>query len=250
MMTRCRISFVLPILLCALARPIPAAAQARGAAPADVNGFKVGDTVQVDTAFGWGDAQIVSAVGNEYKVRVAGTVVSKTYPTELHRKGPFTDRDHAVGLYDLHDRVQVNFEGRWIDGEVITTRALEYQVQIPGNRTVWASGANIRFVAAKAAPAAAKGGVPPKAGFTSCAGKVEGRYASTGGFGNFQVTFRAGKATIGSGFGDDEVMECWMAGDKIILHKPGDSAAMDMPIDVNLDGSLQTPLGEIKKKGN
>jgi hypothetical protein len=45
-------------------------------------------------------------------------------------------------------------------------------------------------------------------------------------------------------------MECWMAGDKIILHKPGDSAAMDMPIDVNLDGSLQTPLGEIKKKGN
>ena len=250
MMTRCRISFVLPILLCALARPIPAAAQARGATPADVNGFKVGDTVQVDTAFGWGDGQIVSALGNEYRVRVAGTVVSKTYPNELHRKGPYTDRDHAVGLYDLHDRVQVNFEGRWIDGEVITTRALEYQVQIPGNRTVWASGANIRFVAAKAAPAAAKGGVSPKAGFTSCTGKVEGRYASTGGFGNFQITFRAGKATIAAGLGDDEVLECWMMGDKIILHKPGESPATDMPIDVNLDGSLQTPLGEIKKKGN
>jgi hypothetical protein len=251
MPTRCRISLVLPIILCALARPVPAVAQARGAAQADVNGFKVGDTVQVDTAFGWVDGQIVSAVGNEYRVRVlTGTVVSKTYPNEMHRKGAYTDRDHAVGLYDLHDRVQVLLQGQWIDGEVITTRALEYEVQLPGNRSVWASGGNIRFVAAKAAPAAAKGGVPPKAGFTSCSGKIEGRYATTGGFGNFQITFRSGKATIAAGLGDDEVMECWMMGDKVILHKPGEPSATDMPIDVNLDGSLQTPLGEIKKKGN
>jgi hypothetical protein len=252
MMTRCcRISFALAILVCALARPVPAVAQARGATQTDANGFKAGDTVQVDTAFGWVDGQIVSAIGNEYRVRVAtGTVVSKTYPNELHRKGPYTDRDHAVGLYDLRDRVQVLVQGKWIDGEVITTRALEYEVQLPGNRSVWASGANIRFVAAKAAPVAAKGGVPPKPGFTSCSGKVEGRYATTGGFGNFQITFRSGKATIAAGLGDDEVMECWMMGDKIILHKPGEPSATDMPMDLNLDGSLQTPLGEIKKKGN
>ena len=251
MMTRCRISFALAILALALARPVAAVAQARGAAPTDANGFKVGDTVQVDTALGWFDAQIVSAIGNEYRVRVAtGTIVSKTYPNELHRKGAYTDRDRAVGLYDLHDRVQVNVQGRWIDGEVITTRGLEYEVQLPGNRSAWASGANIRFVAAKAAPVAAKGGVPPKAGFTTCSGKVEGRYASTGGFGNFQITFRSGKATIAAGLGDDDVLECWISGDKIILHKPGEPSATDMPIDVNLDGSLQTPLGEIKKKGN
>jgi len=248
MTTRCSIAVML--VLFAIARPV-AAAQSRGAAPADVNGFKVGDTVQVDTAFGWVDGQIVAAAGNDYRVRVTtGTVVTKTYPAELHRKGPYTDRDHAVGLYDLHDRVQVNVQGKWIDGEVITTRGMEYEVQLPGNRSAWASGANIRFVAAKAAPVAAKGGVPPKPGFASCAGKIEGRYASTGGFGNFQIVFRSGKASITAGLGDDEVMECWTAGDKIILHKPGESAQTDMPIDINLDGTLQTPLGEIKKKGN
>jgi hypothetical protein len=238
------------ILALVCLRPIPGFAQTRGAASADVNGFKIGDTVLVDTAFGWMDGKIVGANGNEYRVSVqAGPVVGKTYPTELHRKGAFTDRDHAVGLYDVHDRVQVNVQGTWTDGEVITTRGLEYQVQFPGNRSAWASGANIRFVGAKAAPAAAKAGVPPKPGFTSCMGKIEGRYATTGGFGSMTITFRSGKATITAGLGDDEVLECWINGDKILLHKPGESGT-DMPIDVNLDGSLQTPLGEIKKKGN
>lgn len=251
-MSRARFSAcVLFSCLAAVVASAPASAQARAGAPADVNGFTVGDTVQVDTAFGWADGQVVGAAGNEYRVRLAtGQTVSKTYPTELHRKGPYTDRDHAVGLYDLHDRVQVNVQGKWIDGEVVTTRGLEYQVQLPGNRSAWASGANIRFVAAKAAPAAAKAGVPPKAGFASCAGKIEGRYATTGGFGSMTIVFRSGKATITAGLGEDEVLECWTAGDKIILHKPGDPASTDMPIDINLDGTLQTPLGEIKKKGN
>jgi len=245
-----RICFRVALLAVALASLHPASslAQQRGAAPADLNGFKVGDTVLVDTAFGWVDGQIVSVLGSEYRVRVtAGTVVSKTYPAELHRKGAYADRDHAVGLYELHDRVQVNVEGKWIDGEVITTRALEYEVQLPGNRSAWASGVNIRFVAAKAAPASAKGGGPPKPGFVSCAGKIEGRYATTGGFGSMTFVFRAGKATI-TGLGEEEVLECWTAGDKILLHKPGESD--DVPIDINLDGSLQTPMGEIKKKGN
>ena len=44
------------------------------------------------------------------------------------------------------------------------------------------------------------------------------------------------------GFGGDEtVLECWVSGDKIILHKPGDSPHKDMPIDINSDGTLQTP---------
>lgn len=49
--------------------------------------------------------------------------------------------------------------------------------------------------------------------------------------------------------GDDEY-ECWMEGEKIVLHKAGQSSDMDMPIDVNSDGSLQTPMGDIHKKGN
>ena len=52
-----------------------------------------------------------------------------------------------------------------------------------------------------------------------------------------------------SAMGDEEVLECWMGGGKIYLHKPGDPN-LDMPIDINDDGTLQTPLGEIKRKGN
>jgi hypothetical protein len=40
-----------------------------------------------------------------------------------------------------------------------------------------------------------------------------------------------------------------MSGDKIILHKPG-APNEDMPLDINLDGTIDTPVGEIKKKGN
>jgi hypothetical protein len=85
---------------------------------------------------------------------------------------------------------------------------------------------------------------------TSCTGKYEGRYATTGGVGSFQITFRSGKATVGGGLGDDETFECWTGGGKIILHTPGGDPKTDMPLDINDDGTLQTPFGEIKRKGN
>ena len=91
-------------------------------------------------------------------------------------------------------------------------------------------------------------GVPPKPGLTSCAGKVEGRYASSGGLSLFTLTFRSGKATMTDMGGNDEVFECWTGGVRIYLHKP-DAPNLDMAIDVNDDGTLQTPLGEIRKKG-
>jgi hypothetical protein len=61
----------------------------------------------------------------------ASRLVTKSYPAELHRQGAFTARDHEVGLYDLHDRVQVKVNNQWIDGEVTMTRGLEYEVQLP-----------------------------------------------------------------------------------------------------------------------
>src|SRR5689334_15715560 len=127
--------FVAVIALCvASAAPVFGTSQAAQAGrgrggQADANGFKAGDTVEVDTAFGWVDAQILSADGNNYQVRVGPSTVLKRYPVELHRKGAFTDRDHAVGLYDLKDRVQINMQGQgWIDGVVTSRRALEYEV--------------------------------------------------------------------------------------------------------------------------
>ena len=227
-----------------------ALAQTPAAAQADINGFKIGDTVKINTAFGWMDARILARNGNSYRVHAqAGADVDKPYPSELRRIGPLTARDRAVGVYDLHDRVQVNFEGRWVDSEVLTTMGMEYQVSLPGNRMVWAKPENLRFAGPPQKPAAPQAGTPPKPGLTSCAGKIEGRYASTGGFGGFQITFRAGKASMAA-LGEDDVFECWMGGGKVYLHKTGESAKTDMPIDINDDGTLQTPMGEIKRKGN
>lgn len=225
-------------------------AEARGATPRTVaNGIKVGDAVEVVTGFGWTPAKVVAINGNSYRVLVQGIQVTKDYPTEVRRIGAATAQDHANGQYKLGDRVQVNFEGRWIDSKVITTLGMEYQVELPGNRTAWVNPQNLRPSAAAPAAAAPKSGVPPKQGMTSCAGKIEGRYATTGNFGAFTITFRSGKATMTDVGGNDEVFECWMGGGKLLLHQPGKSN-LDMPIDINNDGTLQTPLGEIKKKGN
>jgi hypothetical protein len=90
-------------------------------------------------------------------------------------------------------------------------------------------------------------GKPPKPGFTSCAGKIEGRYASSGGL-PLSIVFRSGRATLKDPGGGGEEMECWISGKSLLLHDP-QSAVPDLPIDINDDGTLDTPMGEIKKKG-
>jgi hypothetical protein len=238
--------------LCHLQTPAEAQTDARGgAAPsAGTNGINVGDSVEVVTGFGWTPAKVLAINGNSYRVLANGIQVTKDYPSEVRRLGAATAQDHANGQYRLGDRVQVNVQGTWTDGKVIAELGSEYQVELPGNRTAWASGPNLRPGAPAPAAAAPKAGVPPKPGLVSCAGKFEGRYATTGGgFGSFTFTFRSGKATLTDLGGNDEVFECWTGGEKIYLHQPG-NPNLDMPIDINLDGTLQTPIGEIKKKGN
>ena len=98
-----------------------AAAKAGATGQAGVGGFKVGDTVKIDTAFGWMDAKVLQVNGNRYYVHAqAGADVWKPYPTELRRIGPNNAEDRANGLYQLNDRVQVNIECRWMDAEVTT----------------------------------------------------------------------------------------------------------------------------------
>jgi hypothetical protein len=231
--------------------PQEAQAIARSASQPDANGFTVGDTVQINTAFGWTPGRITAIAGNNYRVNAQGIEVTKTYPAELHRNGPLNDHDHAVGLYDLHDRVQVNLEGRWFDSEVLVTQGMEYQVRLPGNRAVWAKPENLRYVGPQLKPTGPTAGTPPRPGLVSCAGKFEGRYSNGSGLGNMTIIFRSGKATLADPSGSGgEVMECWTGGGKIYIHKPGDSPSQDMPLDINNDGSLDTPFGEIKKKGN
>jgi len=225
----------------------------RAGAPAaqdDANGFRVGEEVLISSAGGWMKGTILSANGNAYRVHSQlGVDVTKVYPSDLRRVGPLTAKDHANGQYDLHDAVQVNVNGAWVDGEIITTLGMEYQVQLPGRRTVWANAQTMRPGTAAPKPAAPKAGSPPKPGLTSCAGKIEGRYATTGGFATTSIVFRSGKAVMRVPFSqEDDELECWMGGGKVYLHKPGES--QDMVLDINDDGTLQSPLGELKRKGN
>ena len=253
--TRKQVMTLLP--LCHAQTPAEAQAEARGgqsrppaaaAAQTGVGGFKVGDTVQINTAFGWMNAQVVAINGNSYRVRAQGGAEAwKTYPTELRRIGPLTAEDRAQGIYEAGEKVQVNFEGRWVDSKILTTMGQEYQVQLPGNRSAWTTAPNLRL-AATPQPAAPKAGQPPKPGLTSCAGKIEGRYASSAGLGGATIVFRSGKATMSGPLAGSEEVECWMGNNKIYLHKPGE--AEDLPIDINNDGTLETPFGELKKKGN
>lgn len=101
---------------------------------------------------------------------------------------------------------------------------------------------------ARAGGAASAGPQPPRPGLTSCAGKIEGRYSSAAGLGGLTIEFRAGKATLKGPLSDDEVVDCWTTGTKIVLHNPKE--AEDLELDINKDGSIDTPFGEIKKKGD
>ncbi len=211
------------------------------------NGIKVGDTVEVVTGFGWTPARVLAIQGNHYKVNANGVVVTKTYPSEVRRQGALGAQDHAAGQYRVGEPVQVLVDGRWIESKIVTEMGREYQVQLPGNRLAWTGPQNLRPSSAPPAPAPAKAGMPPKPGLVSCGSKFDGRWAS-GTFGNFTIRFHGGKATV-TYMGVDDESECWMGGGKIILHKPGDPT--DVPIDINDDGSLSTPLwGDIHRKGS
>ena len=109
-----------------------------------------------------------------------------------------------------------------------------YQVTLPGNRTAWTNLQNMRYVPTAKAPPP-KAGVPPRAGLTSCAGKIEGRYALSGGLGSMTIIFRSGKALLPEviGNGPPDEYECWTGGGKIILHQPGNPNHIP---DMDLDG--------------
>src|SRR5579863_5143204 len=81
-------------------------------------GFKIGDTVRV-LSDGWQEGKIVEVHGRSYVVRLPnGIDVSKLWPMEVRRLGKLTAEDHAMGQYDLHDRVQVLVNSKWMEGEI------------------------------------------------------------------------------------------------------------------------------------
>jgi hypothetical protein len=134
---------------CHLQTPAEAKTEASGAvAPVNVGanpggagpgGFKVGDTVRV-LSDGWQDAKVLQVRGNAYFVQMGnGVQVSKIWPMEVRRVGQLTAQDHAAGQYDLHDRVQVLVNGRWMEGEVRGQTLNMYHIRVPGVDTGFGS---------------------------------------------------------------------------------------------------------------
>ena len=205
-----------------------------------------GDTVTVATGQGWVLAIVNSREQHLFNVRVInGPGAFKRYPADLRRRGKPNAYDHANGIYEVGDLVKVHYEGKWIDSRILTGMGMEYQVALPGNMMAWAKPEQIRFVSEAPPKDVAKAGKAPRPGLVSCAGKVEGRYAGDGGM-PMQMTFRSGKVTLAL-MGDTQTGECWFGDGKLFITLLGEEGTME--IDINDDGSLQAPFGELKKKG-
>lgn len=220
-----------------------------GAAPAAAQapdiGIGVGDHVTVGTGLGWVDATVLAAEGHQFRVRIGdGIDVAKRYPDELRRKGAINAYDRANGIFDPTDRIQVNYEGGWVDSRIISVMGMEYQVALPGNLMAWAKPEQIRFVGPAVVAAPKAPGQPPREGLTSCSGKVEGRYSLTSA-GPLSITFRSGKATISEPGSAPYVVECWISSEAIVLWQEGEEM---LELLLNDDGTLQSPLGEMTKK--
>jgi hypothetical protein len=221
-------------------------------------GFKVGDTVRV-LSDGWQEAKVIQVHGNSYLVHMPnGVDVSKFWPAEVRRLGKLTAQDHAMGQYDVGDRVQVLVNSRWMEGEIRGQNLNMYDVKVKGVDTGFGSDIvnttpeNIRVSTAAAPPAPAQRGAgqSPRPGLTSCAGKYEGRWEHVSGMGGMTVIFRSGKATVSGGLGGDDVFDCFTGDGKVVLYKAGSFTPFPYDFNMNNDGTLQTPLGAIKKMGN
>jgi hypothetical protein len=236
--------------------PVPSAAgNVNGTGP---GGFKVGDTVRV-LIDGWQEAKVIQVQGRSYVVHLPnGIDVSKLWPTEVRRVGKLTAEDHAAGQYDLHDRVQVLVNGQWVEGEIRGQNLNMYAIKVPGvdtgfgSDTVDTTPENIRMstTAAPPPPAQRAAGQVPKAGLVSCAGKYEGRWEHVSGMAGMKVVFRSGKATITEGLGGEMLFDCFTGDGKVVFYKAGSFTPFDYDFDINNDGTLQTPVGAIKKMGN
>lgn len=222
-------------------------------------GFKVGDTVRV-LIDGWQEAKVIEVHGRSYLVHLpSGINVSKMWPFEIHRLGKLTAEDHAAGQYDLHDRVQVLVNGKWMEGEIRGQNNVNmYDIKVPGVDTGFGSdivnttAENIRMSTTPASPPPTQraAGQAPKQGLVSCAGKYEGRWEHVSGMGGMKVVFRSGKATITEGLGGEMPFDCFTGDGKVVFYKAGSFTPFSYDFDINLDGTLQTPLGAIKKMGN
>jgi hypothetical protein len=239
--------FVLAILLAAIvAAPHPARAQA----PA------VGDIIETNLNGQTVIGEVIRSGGGTVDLNLGQNNVNRfvqvQYIKVLQRAGTGEKSSLAIG-----DVVGVPYlAGTVMTGRIMKINGAYCEVDSSGSGfTGWSKCSELRTGTGKAGggTAAAKPGAatasskPPKPGLVSCAGKFEGRYAPSSGLPGVTIVFKAGKATAKGPLVDDEEFDCWTGNKKIYLHKAGQE---DLEIDVNDDGTLDTPLGELKKKSS
>jgi len=231
------------ILVAGLGLLMPASAQ---------NAVAVGDIVQTGMNGQNVVGEVIRIRGNTADLNLGQNNVSQLvtfdYLKVLQKAGAGAKSTCAVG-----DTVQVPYVANTVmTGRLMKTNGDYCEFDASGSGfTGWAKCSEVRPASGgTCAPAVAATGragaaTPPRPGLVSCAGKFEGRYAPSTGLVGLTIVFRSGKATLSGPLMDNETFDCWTGGGKIILHKQGED---DLPIDINDDGTLDTPLGELKKK--
>ena len=227
---------------------IPASAQ---------NAVAVGDIVQTGVNGQNVVGEVIRVRGNTADLNLGQNNVSQLVAFEnlklLQKAGAGAKSTCSIG-----DTVQVPYVANTVmTGRLMKTNGDYCEFDSSGSGfTGWAKCSEIRRasggtcappVAAAGRAGAASASTPPRPGLVSCAGKFEGRYAPSTGLIGLTIVFRSGKATLSGPLMDNETFDCWTGGGKIILHKQGQD---DLPIEINDDGTLDTPLGELKKKAS
>lgn len=219
------------------------------------NAVAVGDIVQTGMNGSNVVGEVIRIRGNTADLNLGQNNVSQLVTFDnlkvLQKAGAGAKSTCAIG-----DTVRVPYVANTVmTGRLMKTNGDYCEFDASGSGfTGWAKCSEIRrasgdtcapAVAATGRAGAASAATPPRPGLVSCAGKFEGRYAPSTGLVGLTIVFRSGKATLSGPLMDNETFDCWTGGGKIILHKQGED---DLPIDINDDGTLDTPLGELKKK--
>jgi len=216
------------------------------------NAVAVGDIVQTGMNGQNVVGEVIRIRGNTADLNLGQNNVSQLVTLEnlkvLQKTGAGAKSTCAIG-----DTVRVPYVANTVmTGRLMKTNGDYCEFDASGSGfTGWAKCSEVRPASGgTCAPAVAATGragaaTPPRPGLVSCAGKFEGRYAPSTGLVGLTIVFRSGKATLSGPLMDNETFDCWTGGGKIILHKQGED---DLPIDINDDGTLDTPLGELKKK--
>jgi hypothetical protein len=220
------------------------------------NAVAVGDIVQTGMNGSNVVGEVIRIRGNTADLNLGQNNVSQLVTFDhlklLQKAGAGAKSTCAIG-----DTVQVPYVANTVmTGRLMKTNGDYCEFDSSGSGfTGWAKCSEVRRASGgTCAPAAAAGRAgaagaagPPRAGLVSCAGKFEGRYAPSTGLIGMTIVFRSGKATLSGPLMDNETFDCWTGGGKIILKKAGED---ELPIDINDDGTLDTPLGELKKKSS